>query len=92
MRTLTELYSLKGRVYLYFETKQSFDHFTEEAKKEHFKLPVGYDDILAIQSDFSFCHPGWAGHMLFHNPSSTVDMINRVDYIKWISGSFDYSL
>ena len=92
MRTITELYSLTGKVYLYIGNEQAFNHFSKKAIEEGFNLPIGEDDILALNQDFSFSHTGWAGHMLFHNPDSYVDgKLIRVDYAKWISGADDYA-
>lgn len=91
MRTITELYSLKGRVYLRFGSNAAFEHFRKTAEGEGFTLPIGNDDILALHADFSFVHPGWAGHMLFHNPNACYgDKLVRVEYQKWISGAEDY--
>ena len=91
MRTITELYSLKGRVYLWFNSTAAFDHFRKTADEEGFVLPCGHDDVLALHTDFEFVHPGWAGHMLFHNPEACYrDKLVRVDYTKWISGARDY--
>ena len=91
MRTITELYSLEGRIYLFINSSQAYKHFAETARKEGFSLPIGEDDVFALHSDFSFCHTGWAGHMLFHNPNACYDeKLVRVDYTKWISGADDY--
>ena len=91
MRTITELYSLEGRVYLFFNSSQTYKHFAETARKEGFALPAGEDDVLALHSDFSFCHTGWTGHLLFHNPAScNGENLVRVDYTKWISGADDF--
>lgn len=91
MRTITELYSLKGRVYLRVGSHAAYEHFRKTAIAEGFTLPDGYDDIIALHADFSFAHPGWAGHMLFHNPKACYgDKLIRVDYTKWISGARDY--
>ena len=91
MRTITELYSLEGHVYLFFSSSQTYKHFYETARKEGFALPAGEDDVLALHPDFSFCHTGWAGHLLFHNlVSFDEEKLVRVDYSKWISGSDNY--
>ena len=90
MRTLTELYTIGGRIYLFVRAK-SYDHFAAVAKNEGFRLPKSTDDIFSLQPDFSFCHTGWAGHMAFHaNGSSENNSIKRIDYVKWISGAEDY--
>lgn len=91
MRTITELYTLQGRVYLFINSKQAYNHFAENALKEGFILPEGENDVFALQRNFTFCHTGWAGHMLFHNPKlCAADRIIRIDYIRWISGADDY--
>ena len=91
MRTIKELYSLKGKVYLWLGSSQAYDYFIKTATEEGFKLPKGEDDILALDDDWSFCHPGFVGHMAFHNASSVSGQkLIRVDYNKWISGAEDY--
>ena len=91
MRTITQLYSLKGRVYLRFGNAAAFAHFSKTASAEGFALPIGADDILALRPDFSFAHPGWAGHTLFRNPNAcSGGRLIRVDYVKWISGAKNY--
>ena len=91
MRTITELYSLKGRVYLRVGSIATYEHFRKTATGEGFSLPDGYDDIFAFHSDYKFVHPGFAGHMLFHNPKACYgDNLIRVDYTKWISGAKSY--
>ena len=91
MRTITELYSLKGRVYLWFSGTSAYEHFRKTATGESYSLPVGDDDVLALHPDFQFAHTGWAGHVLFHNPKACHgDKLVRVDYTKWISGANDY--
>ena len=91
MRTIKELYTLKGKVYLWLGSTQAYHHFVQTATEEGFKLPIGEDDILALNSDWSFSHPGFIGHMAFHNASSVPGQkLIRVDYNKWISGADDY--
>ena len=91
MRTITELYSLKGRVYLWFGSIAAHNHFRKLAEEEGFHLPGGDDDILALHPAFEFWRTGWVGHMLFHNPKSCKrEKLIRVDYTKWITGADDY--
>ena len=77
MRTITELYSLEGRVYLFFSSSQTYKHFAETARKEGFALPTGEDDVLALNPDFSFCHTGWAGHLLFYKEKKFQNMLSK---------------
>ena len=91
MRTIKELYTLEGKVYLRLGSPGAFRHFVIIAKEEGFSLPVGYDDVLILCDDWSFCHPGFIGHMAFHNASSVSGQkLIRVDYNRWISGADDY--
>ena len=92
MRTLTELYTLKGRVYLFVRGKSN-EHFANTAKNEGFQMPIGSDDIFALHDDFSFCHTGYLGHMFFYSSHECDGLGNhfyRVDYVKWIMGANDY--
>ena len=87
MRTITELYTLKGCVYVRFCSDAAYEHFKKLAKEEGFTIPAGDDDILALDPGFKFCHPGWAGHMFFyHGDKKPI----RIDYFKWIIGADDY--
>ena len=88
MRTIKELYSLGQKVYLYLGSTGTYNDFARLAKKEGFKLPEGQDDILALQDDWSFCHPGFIGHMAFYHSISA--RIIKIDYSKWISGANDF--
>ena len=91
MRTIKELYTLKGKVYLWIGSSGAFHQFAITAKEEGFLLPRGEDDVLALNDDWSFCHPGFVGHMAFHNASSASGQkLIRADYNRWISGAEDY--
>ena len=91
MRTIKELYSLKGKVYLWLGNSHVYDHFIKTAAEEGFKHPKDEDDILVMNEDWSFCHPGFIGHMAFHNAATLSEKkLIRVDYNKWISGAEDY--
>lgn len=91
MRTIKELYTLKGKVYLWLGSSGTFRQFAVTAMEEGFSLPRGEDDILALNDDWSFCHPGFVGHIAFHNASSVSGQkLIRVDYNKWIAGADDY--
>jgi len=87
MRTLTQLYSLEGKVYLFINSEQAYEVFTKKATEEGFTLPKVTDDILALNPDFSFSHPGLVGHMKFHNDKHG---LIRIDFIKWIGGANNY--
>ena len=91
MRTIKELYSLEGKVYLRIGSMGAFKQFAVTARDEGFSLPIGEDDILVMNEDWSFCHPGFIGHMAFHNAATVSGKkLIRVDYNKWISGAEDY--
>ena len=91
MRTIKELYTLKGKVYLRLESSQAYHHFARAAAAEGFRLPRGEDDILALNADWSFSHPGFVGHAAFYHakPAAGVPLL-RVDYTRWIAGADDY--
>lgn len=91
MRTIKELYTINGKVYLWIGNTGAYNHFVQAAKEEGFRLLEGEDDIFSLNADWSFSHPGFVGHMAFHNTNrvSGKELI-RVDYTKWISGAGDY--
>ena len=91
MRTLKELYSLEGKIYLWLGSTGAFEHFIASAKDEGFSLPIVKDDVLVLNENWSFCHPGFVGHMAFHNAAYVSGKkLIRVDYNKWISDAEDY--
>ena len=90
MRTITELYLLKGRVYVWFESVRAYEHFRRLAIAEGFSVPDDAD-IVSLQSGWRFIAAHWAGHMLFYNPSASKgEPLVRVDYTRWIVGAEDY--
>ena len=57
MRTISELYSIEGRIYLFINSSQAYKHFSETAGKEGFTLPEGEDDVLHFTLIFRFATP-----------------------------------
>ena len=91
MRTIKELYSLEGKIYLWLGSTGAFEHFIASAKDEGFSLPIVKDDVLVLNENWSFCHHGFVGHMAFHNAAYVSGKkLIRVDYNKWISDAEDY--
>ena len=89
MRTIAELLNLDGRVYVYVPSKNIRRLFLKNAQKEGFSFDDGakptkrraYDDIYALNKDFTLNFVGYIGHIAFHHPEVPNDYnLIRVDY------------
>lgn len=92
MRTITELLSLEGRVYVYAENEAIRDQFLEQAQEEGFLFGDGIlptkrplDTIYALNKDKTMNFLGMWGTLAFKNPSMASYVITRVDYKKYIN-------
>ena len=100
MRTIANLLNLDGRVYVYVPSKNIRRLFLKNAGEEGFRFGDGvkptrrraYDDIYALNKDFTLNFVGYNGHLAFHHPrffTNDVDLI-RVDYSAYLSGAENY--
>ena len=99
MRTIAELLNLDGRVYVYVSSKNIRRLFLKNAQKEGFMFSDGvkptkrraYDDIYALNKDFTLNFVGYIGHIAFHQPSYfDNDKLIRIDYCSYLSGAENY--
>lgn len=98
MRTVSNLLNLDGRVYVYLASTNLSTLFLRNAEAEGFTFGNGQKpsecesaDIVALNTDWTINHVGWAGHMAFHHPQAVVgEPLIRVDYGKYLSGSDSY--
>ena len=99
MRTIAELLNLDGRVYVYVPSKNIRRLFLKNAQEEGFKFADGvkptrrraYDDIYALNKDFTLNFVGYIGHIAFHHPEVPNDYnLIRVDYAAYLSGAENY--
>ena len=99
MRTIAELLNLDGRVYVYVPSKNIRRLFLKNAQKEGFRFADGvkptrrraYDDIYALNKDFTLNFVGYIGHIAFHHPEVPNDYnLIRVDYAAYLSGAENY--
>ncbi len=97
-RTITALLNLEGRVYVYFANHAIAERFMKDAEDECFTFSDGAkpterqtDSIIALNRNHTINYVGWCGHMAFKNPKAFIPQpLNRVDYIKYITGEKDY--
>ena len=88
MRTIAELLNLDGRVYVYLSSKNVAKIFLQNAESEGFRFGDGkkptkrkWDDIYALNKDFTLNFVGYIGHIAFHHPEVPNDYnLIRVDY------------
>lgn len=99
MRTIAELLNLDGRVYVYVPSKNIRRLFLKNAQEEGFRFADGvkptrrraYDDIYALNKDFTLNFVGYIGHIAFHHPEVPNDYnLIRVDYAAYLSGAENY--
>lgn len=100
MRTIGNLLSLEGRVYVYLPSATVSKLFLKNAQEEGFTFGDGVkpiqrhpSDIFALNRDRTIHYVGFIGHMAFHH-SQTVsgEPLLRVDYGKYLSGCSDFIL
>ena len=99
MRTIAELLNLDGRVYVYVPSKNIRRLFLKNAEEEGFRFADGvkptrrraYDDIYALNKDFTINYVSYIGHIAFHHPEVPNDYnLIRVDYAAYLSGAENY--
>lgn len=99
MRTIAELLNLDGRVYVYVPSKNIRRLFLKNAQEEGFMFADGvkptrrraYDDIYALNKDFTLNFVGYNGHIAFHHPEVPNDYnLIKVDYAAYLSGAENY--
>ena len=94
MRTIKNLLSLNGRVFVYLATEELAKLFLENAEAEGFTFGDGVkpterhiSDIFALHRDMTINYVGWAGHMAYENPDRVIgERLIRIDYGEYISG------
>ena len=98
MRTIAELLNLDGRVYVYLSSKNVAKIFLQNAESAGFRFGDGkkptkrkWDDIYALNKDFTINYVGYIGHIAFHHPEvpNNYNLI-RVDYTAYLSGAEKY--
>lgn len=98
MRTIAELLNLDGRVYVYLSSKNVAKIFLQNAESEGFRFGDGkkptkkkWDDIYALNKDFTINYVGYIGHIAFHHTEvpNNYNLI-RVDYTAYLSGAEKY--
>lgn len=99
MRTIAELLNLDGRVYVYVPNKNIRRLFLKNAQEEGFMFADGlkptrrraYDDIYALNKDFTLNFVGYIGHIAFHHPNGfDNDKMIRIDYSAYVSNAENY--
>lgn len=98
MRTVSNLLNHEGLVYVYLAGKNLGNLFLKNAEAEGFTFGDGvkptereWDDIFALNPDWTIHYVGWVGHMAFKTANSIGEQpLVKVDYGKYLSGSADY--
>ena len=98
MRTIAGLLNLDGRVYVHLSSKNVAKIFLQNAESEGFRFGDGkkptkrkWDDIYALNKDFTLNFVGYIGHIAFHHPEVPNDCnLIRVDYSAYLSGAENY--
>ena len=98
MRTIANLLNLDGRVYVHLSNKNVAKIFLQNAESEGFRFGNGkkptkrkWDDIYALNKDFTINYVGYIGHNAFHHPNHfDNDKLIRIDYSAYLSGAENY--
>lgn len=99
MRTIANLLNLDGRVYVYVPSKNIRRLFLKNAGDEGFTFAGGvkttrrraYDDIYALNKDFTLNFVDYNRYIAFHHPSCfDNDNLIRIDYSAYFSGAENY--
>ena len=98
MRTINNLLSLEGRIYVWLEDEEIQRRFMQDAEAEGFtfgedRLPtrMPLDSIVALNINHTLNYVGIIGHMAFDHPTHVSGQkLIRVDYEKYIAGDDDY--
>lgn len=98
MRTASNLLNHEGRVYVYLASQNLGNLFLKNAEAEGFTFQDGvkptereWDDIFALNPDWTINYVGWVGHMAFKSAKSIGEQpLVKVDYGKYLSGSVRY--
>ena len=99
MRTVSNLLTLNGRVYVYLASSNLSALFFKNAENEGFTFDGGRRptksrtaDIIALNADWTINYVGWAGHMAFRYPNAVVgEPLVRVDYGKYLAGCEEFT-
>lgn len=96
-RTLENLLEPNCKIYLYLADKPTSDAFIQNAEVEGFTFIDGtriseieIEDKIALNMDKTINNLGFAGHMVFHNPSTSSTYLVRIDYKKYLAGEENY--
>ena len=98
MRTVGNLLSLDGRVWVYLSSTTLAKLFLKNAEEEGFTFGDGVkpterdtSDIFALHPDWTIHYVGYIGHLAFHSPDHVIgEPLVRVDYGKYMAGRDDY--
>ncbi len=96
--TLTELrQSLRGRIYMYFDSEEIYKKFLKNAEEEGFLFnkikPTqnSTDSIIALEHRKQLSYVGFVGHVAFQcNGGTNAENFYRIDYRKFLNGEEDY--
>jgi len=98
MRTVSNLLNHDGRIYVYLASQNLANIFLKNAESEGFTFSDGvkpterdWDNIFAINPDWTINYVGWIGHMAYKSFDKIGDQpLIRIDYCKYLSGNESY--
>ena len=94
MRTVKQLLSLEGRVYVCLSDEAVCSRFLRDAESEGFTFGDGVrptqrtpGDIYALNRDMTLNYVGYVGHLAFRSAAAGgAEPLVRVDYGKYAAG------
>ena len=98
MRTIGNLLTMEGRVYIHCASRTLAAVFLKNAEAEGFTFGDGVkptqretDDIFALNQNWTINYVGWAGHLAFQCAAEVGGKpLIRVDYGKYLAGCSEY--
>lgn len=90
-RTIRSLVTKVGKVYLHFDSQETWDAFVNMAVQEGFLLggeaptSAGMDNVIAVCRDGTICYLGWAGRVCYQ-----CNQVPRIEFSKFIAGEKNY--
>ena len=99
MRTVSNLLTLNGQVYIYLASANLSALFFKNAENEGVTFGDGRRptesqtaDIIALNTDWTINYVGWAGHMAFRYPQVVAgEPLVRVDYGRYLAGCDEFT-
>lgn len=98
MRTISNLLSHEGRIYVYLASENLSKLFLKHAEEEGFTFGDGVkptkretDNLFALNPDWTISYVGYIGRIAFHSTTQISEKpLFKVNYAKYLAGNDQY--